>query len=238
MKKKHCLSLFIDFSKAFDTLSHSKLIETLERNGIRGNCLNWFKSYLRYRSYRVKIEDKLSEKVVSQHGVPQGSKLGPILYLLYANDMINQLKNSTTFAYADDTAVIVSHKNIKTATEIMQDQLNIVGKWCHDNGLVINATKTKIMHIRPPHFKNSNITIKFHDTDCLHKINIINNNHDTCNTLIELVDTYKYLGVYVDHHFKWKTQVENVQKKLRKTEGKYCCRSSRKRFVYKKVVTS
>ena len=73
------------------------------------------------------------------------------------------------------------------------------------------------MHIRPPHFKKSNITIKFHDTDCLHKINIINNNHDTCNTLIELVDTYKYLGVYVDHHFKWKTQVENVQKKLRKT---------------------
>lgn len=105
-ENNHCLALFVDFSKAFDTLSHSKLLEILERYGIRGNCLQWFKSYLECRTYRVKIFDSLSnETPANNNGVPQGSKLGPILYLLYANDMLNVLKNSTAVssAYAELT---------------------------------------------------------------------------------------------------------------------------------------
>ncbi|XP_065365717.1 probable cyclin-dependent serine/threonine-protein kinase DDB_G0292550 [Calliphora vicina] len=129
--------------------------------------------------------------------------------------MLNAMQQSTTFAYADDTAVVVSNKNIHLATEIMQNQLNVATKWCHDNGLNINSRKTKIMHIKPTHFEQHNIQLKFHELTCLHNTN--NQNNDTCTTYIELVTSYKYLGVYVDNHFKWNVHVENLQKKLRKS---------------------
>lgn len=210
----HCLVLYIDFSKAFDTLSHSKLIQMLERVGIRGNTLNWFKNYLECRTYQVKINNNFSDEISSEYGVPQGSKLGPILYIIYANDMINALQASTTFAYADDTAIIVADKNMCNATRTLQNQFDIATKWCHDNGLLINATKTKVMHIKPPHLNNTSIQIKFHDRECLHNKNSTN---DTCNTYIEVVNSYKYLGVYIDSSFKWNLHVENIQKKLRKS---------------------
>lgn len=133
--------------------------------------------------------------------------------------MINMLKNCETFAYADDTAIIVAHKSINIASKIMQTELDIATKWCHDNGLIINASKTKIMHIRPPHFPITEISLKFHDTDCLHNAvnNVNNNNNDNCSTHIEIVNNYKYLGIYVDEHFKWKTHITNLHKKLRKS---------------------
>lgn len=214
----HCLVLYIDFSKAFDTLSHAKLIEILYNYGIRGNIYYWFKNYLELRSYRVKIKNTLSKETPSLHGVPQGSKLGPILYLLYANDMLRYLKDSKTFAYADDTAIIVSDKDLNIARQKMQDQLDIASKWSHDNGLIINANKTKLMHIKPRHLTSPPIEIKFHDYDCLHyKAQNPFNIKETCTTSIELVKTYKYLGVHVDSDFKWKTQVESVTKNLRKS---------------------
>ena len=99
--------------------------------------------------------------------VPQGSKLGPILFIIYSNEMIRALKGNSTFAYADDTAIVVADKNVDNATSVVLDQLNTAAKWCHDNGLVINATKTKIMNIKPPHFSNCNILLKFHNNECL-----------------------------------------------------------------------
>lgn len=217
-ENKHCLALFIDFSKAFDTLSHNKLIEILERNGIRGHCLEWFKNFLHCRTFRVKIENNLSRTTETTHGVPQGSKIGPVLYIIYANEMMNILKESKAYAYADDTAIIVSNECIDTATRIMQKELDVVTRWCHDSGLVINAAKTKLMHIRPRHFPQTNIKLIFHNTECLHKIKDNNNTPmDTCSTYIELVSTYKYLGVHLDNHFKWKTHIDDLQKKLRKS---------------------
>lgn len=212
----HCLVLYIDFSKAFDTLSHDNLIRILERNGIRGNTLNWFTNYLQCRTYKVKIQNEFSGEKPTVYGVPQGSKLGPILYILYANDLLKTLEDSTNFAYADDTAIVVSHRNIYTATAIMQRQLNIAAKWCHDNGIVINAAKTKIMHIKPRHLADSSIVITFHDNDCLHKQSQATH-VEKCATYIEVVKTYKYLGIYVDSNFKWKAQIDDIKKKLRKT---------------------
>ena len=90
--------------------------------------------------------------------------------------MIKILKNSTTFAYADDTAVIVSHESMDTATQIMQNELNIMTRWCHDNGLIINATKTKIMHFRPrQHLTDISPHPMLAQTS-------INNIDDTCST--------------------------------------------------------
>ncbi|KAM7352639.1 uncharacterized protein ACRADG_006262 [Cochliomyia hominivorax] len=154
----------------------------------------------------------------TQHGVPQGSKLGPILYIIYANDLLKTLENSKNFAYADDTAIVVAETNLTTAIDQMQNQLNIATKWCHDNGLIINANKTKVMHIKPPHLSNSQVTLVYHNTNCLH-YQIKNSNlcDGNCNTNIEIVNIYKYLGVYVDSSFKWKFQIDDLKKKLRKT---------------------
>lgn len=210
----HCLVLYIDFSKAFDTLSHPRIIQLLENIGIRGNTLMWFKNYLQCRTYRVKVSNKLSSAMPAEFGVPQGSKLGPILYIIYANEMLRILRNCTTFAYADDTAIVVADKNIETALTVMQNQFDTATKWCHDNGLIINASKTKIMHIKPPHFNDNNIAITFHDTQCLHNPN---KSTDACTTIIEQVTVYKYLGVLVDSNFKWNMHVDELQKKLRKT---------------------
>ncbi|XP_037827190.1 uncharacterized protein LOC119615183 [Lucilia sericata] len=133
--------------------------------------------------------------------------------------MLKSLNDSVNFAYADDTAIIVADKNIQNATKLMQQQLDIAAQWCHDNGLVINANKTKLMHIKPRHLIDTPIVIKFHDTSCLHKRaqNLYSlGNPETCTTNIELVKTYKYLGVYVDNCFKWKPQINEIRKKLRK----------------------
>lgn len=128
------------------------------------------------------------------------------------------MKNSTTFAYADDTAIIVTHESLEAATQIIQKEFNIMTRWCHDNGLVINATKTKIMHFRPRHIARTNITPIFHNTECLHRTCTTNNiTNDSCSERIELVETYKYLGVHLDEHFKWKVHIDILHKKLRQT---------------------
>lgn len=132
--------------------------------------------------------------------------------------MLKNLENSTNFAYADDTAIIVSHQNIQMATELMQQQLDITTKWCHDNGIVINAAKTKVMHVKPRHLIDSPIIIRYHNTECLHKQTQNPTTYiETCSTYIETVKVYKYLGIYVDNQFKWKEQIDDVRKKLRKT---------------------
>ncbi|XP_075150930.1 uncharacterized protein LOC142225039 [Haematobia irritans] len=214
-QRAHCIALFIDFSKAFDSLSHGKLLSTLERNGIRGQCLQWFKNYLECRSFRVQIDDNVSKQIPIKYGVPQGSKLGPVLYLIYANELLNILKNSKAFAYADDTAVIVSHPNLEDAQIIMQTELNNIARWCHDNGLIINADKTKLLHIRLPSLSNTSIKLKFHSTQCLHSYRNSADN-DSCETFIEVVDEIKYLGVVVDKYFNWKSHIQELNKKLRK----------------------
>lgn len=213
------VAIFIDFSKAFDTLAHDKVISVLEQSGIRGHCIQWFKNYLNHRAFSVKINGISSSKKQLLYGVPQGSKLGPILYLIYTNEMTQNLKNSTSFTYADDTAIIISHKNIDNAINLMQEDFNLLTKWCHDMGLIINPSKTKIMHFRSRHVPKSNIRIIYHSNDCIHTKNreINQSLNDQCDTHIELVEEYKYLGVHLDHNFKWKTHIENVQKKLRKS---------------------
>ena len=140
-KNLHNIVMFIDFSKAFDTIPHEKLLKCLENNGLRGKCLNILKDYLQNRSFIVKVGNICSEEKKIHYGVPQGSKLGPILFLIYANDMLKQLKNPNVFAYADDTAVVNSSISLHSAIYKCQQDLDIISKWCHDNGLYINSKK-------------------------------------------------------------------------------------------------
>ena len=103
----YAASVFLDFDKAFDTVNHEILIDKLENYGIRGIVKNWFESYLKNRHQIVKIGDTLSDKMQITFGVPQGGILGPILFLLYINDIKNSSKILKFFLFADDTSTFL-----------------------------------------------------------------------------------------------------------------------------------
>ena len=211
-KGLHTLCIFVDFSRAFDMINHKILIKMLERIGIRGVSLEWFKSYINNRTYAVSVGDIQSTRETVERGVPQGSILGPLLYLLYINDVGMCFKKCKYYIYADDTAIVVSHTDVEAAEKIVQNEFNSFQKWAHDRELKINPKKTKVMHIRTPHSKwNGNINIKVHENACLH-------NHITnckCRESIESVKEQKYLGLIFDEHMTWGKHIEKLRKQMR-----------------------
>ena len=122
-KSNYSLSVFLDFSKAFDTIDHSILIKKLERFGIRGNSLRWFESYLSNRYQYVSIGSSLSQCLPILTGVPQGSILGPLLFLLYINDMNKCAPNINFFHFADDTSVVCTGSNLSNVFDVMDSEL-------------------------------------------------------------------------------------------------------------------
>ena len=126
-KKYFCLSLFIDLGKVFDCVSHSILLEKVEHDGIRDNALNWFKSYLHARTQYVQINDMLSNREEVDNGVPQGSVLGPVLFLIFINDLKNACKYASSLLFADDTSIYIFGFNPKFMFTKLQYDLNELG---------------------------------------------------------------------------------------------------------------
>jgi Reverse transcriptase (RNA-dependent DNA polymerase) len=214
---KHVIAIFIDFSKAFDTINHSKLISILENIGIRGPALQWFTNYLQNRSMLVKIGSNYSSKMTCNTGVPQGSILGPLLYLIYVNRMSDCIMSCQSYMYADDTVILASHKSLKMAESYIQNDFNNILKWCHDHELVINSSKTKIIHICSPFNQDKlmPIDVTCHSYTCLHSLDSNSNNCNSCNTKIDVVKSHVYLGVNIDKHFTWRPHIDDLCKRLR-----------------------
>ena len=142
-KKEFCAVLFLDFTKAFDTVNHDILVDKLESYGIRGVAKNWFKSYLTNREQLVSINDTLSSKLPVKCGVPQGSVLGPILFLLYINDIANSYNSrSKCFLFADDTSLFSSAKNIHELETTLNEDLCNIQEWLLCNKLSLNVSKS------------------------------------------------------------------------------------------------
>ena len=195
--KQFSTCIFLDFAKAFDTVDHNILIYKLEYNGVSGITLNWFKSYLTNRSQKVCINGTQSESCNIKFAVPQGSVLGPLLFLLYINDMPFSSNILKFHLFADDTSIFFSHKNLSQLQLIVNDELSKVSDWLVANKLTLNVDKSNFLIISPL-IKNKTNEIKL----------AIN------NKLIAQKDCIKYLGVLLDKDISWKQHIQQVNRNI------------------------
>uniref|UniRef100_A0A8C5WCG1 Reverse transcriptase domain-containing protein n=1 Tax=Leptobrachium leishanense TaxID=445787 RepID=A0A8C5WCG1_9ANUR len=138
-------AIFLDFAKAFDTVDHGILLQKLKNSGIGDSTLTWFQSYVSDRSQYVSISDSTSLPLLVTCGVPQGSKLGALLFTIFIKDLPNVCKASTVHMYADDTVIYTSQPNLPQLEAVLQEQFTGVKKWIADNKLFLNPDKTVTM---------------------------------------------------------------------------------------------
>lgn len=205
---KITVSIFLDIKKAFDNVNHSILIYKLENAGFRGDILIWLTSYLSDRQQRVKIGNTLSEFTHTNRGVPQGSILGPLFFLIFINDLCKLKLFGKMLTYADDTVLLYANSNLNDLTAQIESDLMEIETWFEANDLKLNLNKTKYIHFS---LRKSevNLNLKYHSSSCN------KTNHNCQCHILQSVESIKYLGLNIDSNLKWKTHVNDLGKKLR-----------------------
>ena len=204
-KNKFTAGIFLDLSKAFDTVNHSIIIAKLCHYGIRGIALEWFKNYLTNRKQMVKFNNTISSKEKITCGVPQGSVLGPLLFLIYMNDIHKCSKILSFILFADDTNAFYSDTNVKALNQTLNNALIKVSKWLQVNKLTLNIKKTQVILFNA---KNKKVKEPL-------KLKINGEN-------IKQVNSTKFLGIIIDSKLTWKQHIAHIQHKISKTTGIIC----------------
>ena len=194
---KDTISLFLDLSKAFDVIDHKILEMKLEYYGFRGKFLEFLLSFIKDRKYFVNVNGKNSEIKTVNIGVPQGSTLGPLFFLLYINDMscCTDEKDLGLSQFADDSTMSISSKTLKQAIKVAKKELKKVLEWLAVNKLIINLDKTNLMVFTNKKRPDTvSITVRGH-------------------TINEIVET-SYLGVIIDNKLSWKAHINHISNKI------------------------
>ena len=183
------IGIFVDFEKAFDTVNHEILLSKLSHYGVNGTAQSWFRSYLSQRTQFVSLNGIDSEILPIEHGVPQGSILGPLLFTIYINDLHHCIKNSSTFHFADDTNLLyISKKNLNNrCIRKINNDLKGLTHWLFANKISLNVAKTELIVFRK---KRKELP------DCIKKIRIN-------GRALYCTNSMKYLGVLLDQHMTW-----------------------------------
>jgi len=197
--------VYMDLSKAFDVLNHNILLNKLEYYGFDDRALFLIRSYLSDRQQFVEFNSTQSDTKVCNLGVPQGSILGPLLFLIFINDINNVSNKITPICYADDTTLhscIESFDtNIDNAQLLINEELCKFDVWLKVNNLTLNVSKTKYMLFGPPQKRQVNITLKIHGVE------------------IEKLTSFNFLGIVVDQHLNWKDHINHIALKINRANS-------------------
>jgi hypothetical protein len=196
---KHCDSgsytdvIYFDYKKAFDSVPHDELLLKLWQHGITGSLWFWFKQYLSCRQHCVSIQDTTSTLLPVKSGVPQGSILGPLLFLIYVNDLDCNINHSMLFQFADDTKLQVSnHSCCQSSSPILQADINSLYSWSNANHLSVNYTKCAAMRLSLHVSTSSNPLYVIDDTQ------------------IPVSNTHRDLGVLVQSNLSWSSHYNQI----------------------------
>jgi hypothetical protein len=201
-ENKITIGVFLDFSKAFDTVDHNILLNKLSKYGIRGRAQDILTDYLNNRKQYVSFNGVKSEILEVHSGVPQGSILGPLLFLLYINDISQVSEHVFPILFADDSSVFIKGNDAIEMANILNNELAKLFEWVNSNKLSLNIQKTNFMLFRPRKCKVCTIPVIRID-----------------KSIIKQVRDMKFLGLILDENLSWEKHVTHIKKKISKGIG-------------------